>query len=160
MIQQTIAPFRVRNRVQAAPALCVTSVKRVQKPPLRSVLTYGAFDGFHTGHARWLGQLASLGSDLVVGCATDAFCDQMGRPSKASFDARRAVLESCRFVSRVIALESWDQRLTDIVNYNISVFAVRNGMGPDMDALSDIVQVVHLPSDLPPTWVEPLVKSA
>lgn len=160
MINQTIAPFRVRNRVQSAPALSVMSVTRITRPPLRSVLTYGAFDGFHSGHARWLGQLASLGSDLVVGCATDAFCSQMGRNSTAPFEARRAVLESCRFVSRVIALESWDQRLTDIVNYNISVFAVRNGMGPELKDLHDIVQVVHLPTDLPPSWVEPLVRSA
>ena len=160
MIQQTTAPFWARNRVQEAPSLCVTSVERLPKPPLRSILTYGAFDGFHAGHARWLGQLSLLGSDLVVGCATDAFCDQMGQSSTASFDARRAVLESCRFVSRVIALESWDQRLTDIVNYNISIFAVRNGMGPELDALSDIVQVMHLPSDLPPTRVEPLARSA
>jgi glycerol-3-phosphate cytidylyltransferase len=160
MIQQTLTPFRVRARASRAPRLSVTSVERIAPAPQRSVLTYGCFDGFNTNHALWLGHLARLGSDLVVGCATDEFCAQMGQQPKANFDERRAVLESCRHVSRVIALESWDQRLTDIVNYNISVFAVRNGMGPDCADLDEIVQVVHLSTDLPPTWVEPFAQTA
>lgn len=160
MIHKAIAPFRVRNRVQTAPALSVTSVERISRPPNRTVLTYGAFDGFHSGHALWLGQLMSLGSDLIVGCATDAFCDQIGRPSHASFDTRRAVLESCRYVSRVIPFDRWDQRLTDIVNHNISVLAVRTPLSSDLNALNDIVQVVHLPSNLTQTWASPIAKSA
>lgn len=149
-----------RPPLPAAPALSVTGVRPVSTPPLRSVLTYGCFDGFSAHHAQWLGRLSALGSELIVGCATDAFCAEMDHQAKAPFEARRAVLESCRYVSRVIALESWDQRLTDIVNYDIAVFAVRNGVGPSCDTLNEIVQVVHLPSDLPPTWVEPFAKSA
>ena len=166
MIHRRKAAFGAARSAQANPsfgvtsALSVTEVRKVCAPSLRSVLTYGCFDGFSADHARWLGRLSALGSDLIVGCATDAFCAQMEHPAKASFSARRAVLESCRFVSRVIALESWDQRLTDIVNYDIAVFAVRNGMEPSCDALNEIVQVVHFPSDLPPTWVEPMAKSA
>lgn len=144
MLEQSVPPFRVRSRAQAAPSLTVKSIERIRS---RSVLTYGCFDGFRAHHARLLADLSSLGTELIVGCATDAFCAQLGRTSAISFESRRAVLESCRYVSRVIALDSWDQHRTDIVNYNISVLALRSDAPAQVDDLHDIVQVVHLPSE-------------
>ncbi|MBQ0805238.1 adenylyltransferase/cytidyltransferase family protein [Sulfitobacter sp.] len=157
MLEQSVPPFRVRNRAQAAPSLTVNPVERIRS---RSVLTYGCFDGFRAHHARLLADLSSLGTELIVGCATDAFCAQLGRDSAISFDQRRAVLESCRYVSRVIALDSWDQRRTDIVNYNISVLALRRGAPAHVDDLHDIVQVVRLPSEISPDRSEHVLKSA
>ncbi len=146
-------PFEVDVSVHPKTCAAAPDNYRFAMPPLRSVLTYGGFDGFHSGHAHWLGQLSGLGSDLIVGCATDEFCAQMGRPTSFDFSTRRAVLDSCRFVSRVIALNNWDQRLSDIVNYNISVLAVQSGADQPLEHLDDIVQVVHLPSELPLSWV-------
>ncbi len=123
---------------------------RLGVPPLRNVLTYGRFDGFDEGHVRLLRHLASLGSDVIVGCATDAFCTRIGRPAVVPYAARRAMLESCRYVARVIALDTWDQRRTDIVNYNVSALAVRDGPDQPADDLHDIVQVVCLPGYVSP----------
>ena len=120
-------------------------------PPVRSVLTYGRFDGFHAGHALFLGRLATLGSDVIIGCATDDFCKQIGQPAQMPFTARRDILVRCRHVSRVIELSSWDQRLTDIVNYDVSVLALREGPEPWECDLDAIVQVVPLPFDAPQT---------
>ena len=63
----------------------------------RIVLTYGSFDLFHQGHARLLQRLSMLGSELIVGCSTDAYSEAMGVPAVTSYAQRRLMLESCRF---------------------------------------------------------------
>ncbi len=111
----------------------------------RVVLTYGSFDLFHQGHARLLQRLSMLGSELVVGCSTDAYNEEMGVPAVTSYAQRRLMLESCRFVSRVIAEQEWDQKYTDIINYNVSIFAMGEDWRGQFDQFEDITQVVYLP---------------
>ncbi|MCX7565397.1 adenylyltransferase/cytidyltransferase family protein [Sulfitobacter sp. F26169L] len=111
----------------------------------RVVLTYGSFDLFHQGHARLLQRLSMLGSELVVGCSTDAYNEKMGVPSVTSYADRRLMLESCRFVSRVIAEQEWDQKYTDIINYNVSVFAMGDDWKGQFDHFEDVTQVVYVP---------------
>jgi len=111
----------------------------------RVVLTYGSFDMFHQGHAHLLQRLSMLGSELIVGCSTDAFNEEMGMPSVNSYAQRRLMLESCRFVSRVISEQDWDQKYTDIVNYNVSVFAMGEDWAGQFDHLEDITKVVYIP---------------
>lgn len=111
----------------------------------RVVLTYGSFDLFHQGHARLLQRLSMLGSELIVGCSTDAYNEEMGLPTVTSYAQRRLMLESCRFVSRVIAEQEWDQKYTDIINYNVSVFAMGDDWTGQFDHFEDITQVVYVP---------------
>ena len=113
----------------------------------RIVLTYGSFDLFHQGHARLLQRLCMMGSELIVGCSTDAYNEQMGVPAVTSYAQRRLTLESCRFVSRVIAEQDMEQKYTDIINYNISVFAMGDEWKGQFDHLEDITQVVYVPRD-------------
>ncbi len=111
----------------------------------RVVLTYGAFDLFHQGHVRLLHRLSAMGTELVVGCSTDAYNDEMGVPSVMPYAQRRLLLESCRFVDRVIAEQDWDQKYTDIINYNVSVFAMGDDWVGQFDHLEDITQVLYVP---------------
>ena len=111
----------------------------------RVVLTYGSFDLFHQGHARLLQRLSMLGSELIVGCSTDVYNEEMGVPAVTSYAQRRLMLESCRFVSRVIAEQEWDQKYTDIINYNVSVFAMGDDWTGQFDHFEDITQVVYVP---------------
>lgn len=111
----------------------------------RVVLTYGSFDLFHQGHARLLQRLSMMGSELIVGCSTDAYNEEMGVPSVTSYGQRRLMLESCRFVSRVIAEQEWDKKYTDIINYNVSVFAMGDDWRGQFDHFEDITQVVYIP---------------
>ncbi|MBB3994494.1 glycerol-3-phosphate cytidylyltransferase [Sulfitobacter undariae] len=113
----------------------------------RIVLTYGSFDLFHQGHARLLQRLSMMGSELIVGCSTDAYNERMGVPAVTSYAQRRLTLESCRFVSRVIAEQDMEQKYTDIINYNISVFAMGDEWKGQFDHLEDITQVVYVPRD-------------
>lgn len=111
----------------------------------RVVLTYGAFDMFHQGHAELLQRLSGLGSELIVGCSTDAYNTVMGVASVTPYAQRRLMLERCRFVSRVIAEQDMDQKYADIINYNVSVFAMGEEWRGQFDHLSDITQVVYVP---------------
>jgi glycerol-3-phosphate cytidylyltransferase len=111
----------------------------------RTVLTYGSFDRFHQGHARLLQRLSMMGSELIVGCSTDEYNARMGLPAVTPYAQRRLMLESCRFVSRVIAEQEYEQKYTDIINYNVSVFAMGEDWTGQFDHFGDITRVVYVP---------------
>jgi len=110
----------------------------------RVILTYGRFDLFHQGHVGFLRQASQLGGELIVGCATDDYAAALGQPCTMDYDARRALLESCRFVSRVIPHSNGDQKRTDIVNYNVCTLAMGMEHAGAMDDVQDIAQVLYL----------------
>ena len=111
----------------------------------RVVLTYGRFDLFHQGHVNFLRQANQLGGELIVGCATDDYAMDDGRPCTQDFDARRAILQSCRFVSRVIPHNDHAQMRTDIVNYNACTLVMGAEYTGKLDDMQDIAQVLYLP---------------
>ena len=111
----------------------------------KRVLTYGTFDLFHYGHVRLLRRLAAMGDKLIVGVSTDEFNDAKGKSSVMSFEQRREILEACRYVDRVIPEYDWAQKRTDIVNYNVSIFAMGDDWAGKFDDLSDLTDVVYLP---------------
>ena len=92
--------------------------------PATTVLTYGTFDLFHHGHVRLLQRLSQLGDELIVGCSTDEFNAVKGKRCVMPYGQRREILEACRYVARVIPEENWAQKRSDIVNYNVSIFAM------------------------------------
>lgn len=110
----------------------------------RRVLTYGTFDLMHYGHVRLLRRLSTMGDRLIVGLSTDAFTQAKGKQAVMSFEERREMLMACRYVDRVIAEESWEQKRTDIVNYNIALFAMGHDWAGQFDHLSDLAQVIYL----------------
>ncbi|MGJ8626513.1 MAG: adenylyltransferase/cytidyltransferase family protein [Sulfitobacter sp.] len=116
-------------------------------PRHRVVLSYGRFDQFNQFHVSLLRQLCALGDELIIGCATDDFALFEGRPCAQNYDQRRATLERCRFVSRVIPEDTWEQKHTDIVNYNVSVFAMGAQWSGQFDNLRDITKVCYLNID-------------
>jgi glycerol-3-phosphate cytidylyltransferase len=116
-----------------------------QRMTSRIVLTYGSFDLFHQGHVQLLHRLSMMGTELIVGCSTDAYNAAMGVPAVTPYAQRRLMLESCRFVSRVIAEQDMEQKYTDIINYNVSVFAMGDEWSGQFDHLEDITQVVYVP---------------
>ncbi|MGC1503671.1 MAG: glycerol-3-phosphate cytidylyltransferase [Sulfitobacter sp.] len=111
----------------------------------RIILTYGRFDMFNQHHVRFLRRISGIGHELIVGCTTDDLAVQSGLPCENSFEDRRAVLESCRFVSRVIAQTDPEQEHTDIVNYNISTLVLGEDQAGQVDDLQDVVQILYMP---------------
>lgn len=112
---------------------------------MTTVITYGTFDLFHLGHVRLLRRLAQLGDNLIVACSTDEFNALKGKKSVMTFQHRVEILQSCRYVSKVIAENNWEQKRQDIISENVDIF----GMGDDwigkFDDLGDICDIVYLP---------------
>lgn len=113
--------------------------------PVTTVLTYGTFDLFHHGHVRLLQRLSQLGDELIVGCSTDAFNAVKGKRCVMPYGQRREILEACRYVARVIPEDSWAQKRSDIVNYNVSIFAMGDDWAYHFDDLGDLTRVIYLP---------------
>lgn len=111
----------------------------------KRILTYGTFDLFHYGHVRLLRRLAALGDKLIVGVSTDEFNAIKGKSAVMTFAQRRETLEACRFVDMVIPEEHWNQKRTDIVNHNVSIFAMGDDWEGKFDDLSDLADVIYLP---------------
>ncbi|MBM2292726.1 adenylyltransferase/cytidyltransferase family protein [Sulfitobacter pseudonitzschiae] len=113
--------------------------------PATTVLTYGTFDLFHHGHVRLLQRLSQLGDELIVGCSTDEFNAVKGKRCVMPYGQRREILEACRYVARVIPEENWAQKRSDIVNYNVSIFAMGDDWTGHFDDLGDLTRVIYLP---------------
>lgn len=110
----------------------------------RTVLTYGTFDLFHPGHVQLLKRARELGSRLVVGLSTDEFNARKGKKSVMSFEDRKAVLESCRYVDEVFPEDDWQQKVTDVIRLNVDVFTMGDDWVGKFDFLSEHCTVIYL----------------
>ena len=70
------------------------------------IYTGGTFDLFHSGHVNFLKrcqQIAGVDGQVVVALNTDEFIyDYKKKKPVLTFDQRKDVLESCRFVNQVV----------------------------------------------------------
>ena len=65
----------------------------------------GSFDLFHAGHIDFLKRCSELGK-VTVSLNTDEFIEEFkGKPPICSYEQRKIVLESCRYVDQVIPNE-------------------------------------------------------
>ena len=117
-------------------------------PPARTVLSYGTFDGLHTPETHHLAAIARLGREIIVGCASDTYCAAIGQSPRMPFLQRRALLQSCRYVSRVITQDCASQMHTDIVNYNVDILVMGAEYTGLLDDLGCLTQVIYLPQPL------------
>jgi glycerol-3-phosphate cytidylyltransferase len=74
---------------------------------MRVVYTGGTFDLFHSGHVNFLRQCKEIaGKDdgwVVVSLNTDEFIKEFkGKPPVYSYNERKKILESCKYVDQVI----------------------------------------------------------
>ncbi|MFV8458705.1 glycerol-3-phosphate cytidylyltransferase [Vibrio owensii] len=111
---------------------------------MKTIITYGTFDLFHIGHVRLLKRLSKLGDKLVVGVSTDEFNKKKGKKSYFSFDERSEIVSSCKYVDVVFSESDWNQKESDIKNFNADVFAMGDDWKGKFDHLSEFCQVIYL----------------
>ena len=112
---------------------------------LNNIITYGTFDLFHIGHLRLLQRVKVLGDHLTVSISTDEFNAVKGKKTLIPYDQRKEIVENIKCVDQVIPETSWEQKITDIKNHNINIFAIGNDWEGKFDFLKDYCEVVYLP---------------
>lgn len=113
---------------------------------MKRVITYGTFDLLHYGHINLLKRAKELGDYLIVAVSTDEFNSEKGKISYFSFDERKKLVESIRYVDLVIPEYSWNQKQSDIEKYHADVFVMGNDWEEKFDFLKEIegLEVVYL----------------
>jgi glycerol-3-phosphate cytidylyltransferase len=109
------------------------------------ILTYGTFDLFHVGHLNLLNRLKDLGSYLIVGVSTDEFNELKGKKTIIKYEHRYEIVKNIKSVDLVLPERSWDQKIDDIKNNNVQIFAMGNDWQGKFDHLKEYCEVVYLP---------------
>ncbi|WP_201616733.1 adenylyltransferase/cytidyltransferase family protein [Psychrobacter immobilis] len=127
---------------------------------MKVILTYGTFDLFHVGHVRLLKRLRQLGDKLIVGLSSDDFNTLKGKQTVMTFEQRKEILLSCRYVDDVFEESRWEQKRSDIEREKADIFAMGDDWAGKFDDLQDITKVVYLPrtEDVSTTEVKMMVK--
>ncbi len=111
----------------------------------KRVITYGTFDLYHIGHVRLLRRLKALGDYLMVGLSSDEFNKVKGKKAFFSYEERKEILSSCKYVDEIFPENTWEQKEADIQKYHIDIFGMGDDWKGKFDALSKICEVVYLP---------------
>lgn len=112
---------------------------------MRRVITYGTFDLLHYGHINLLRRAKALGDYLVVALSTDRFnWEDKGKKCYFTYEERKAMLEAIRYVDLVIPEDNWEQKRTDVEEYNIDVFVMGDDWAGKFDFLKEQCEVVYL----------------
>ena len=114
---------------------------------MKRVITYGTFDMLHYGHINLLKRAKALGDYLIVCLSTDEFnWNSKQKKCYFTYEQRKALLESIRYVDLVIPEENWEQKAKDVHEYHIDTFVIGDDWKGKFDFLKDEgVDVVYLP---------------
>lgn len=113
---------------------------------MRKVITYGTFDLLHYGHINLLKRAKDLGDYLVVALSTDEFnLNSKNKKCYFSYEERKKMLESIRFVDLVIPEENWEQKASDVKEFKIDTFVMGDDWEGKFDFLKEYCDVVYLP---------------
>ena len=112
---------------------------------MKRIITYGTYDVLHYGHINLLKRAKALGDYLIVALSTDEFNNLKGKKSYYTYEQRKKILESCRFVDLVIPEDNWEQKINDAQKYQADIFVMGDDWEGKFDFLKDYCEVVYLP---------------
>lgn len=109
------------------------------------VITYGTYDLLHWGHIRLLKRAKEQGDYLIVALSTDEFNQKKGKKAYHSYEERKMMLESIRYVDLVVPEEDWNQKTDDVIKYEVDKFVIGDDWKGEFDFLKDHTEVIYLP---------------
>jgi glycerol-3-phosphate cytidylyltransferase len=112
---------------------------------MKIVITYGTFDLLHIGHINLLRRAKSLGDYLIVGLSSDEFNIIKGKKSIYSYQERKIILESLKYVDEVIEEKNWEQKINDILYYKVDLFVMGGDWQDKFNHLNEYCEVKYLP---------------
>lgn len=113
---------------------------------MKRVLTYGTYDLLHYGHIRLLKRAKELGDYLIVALSTDEFNEIKGKKAYYSYELRKQMLEAIRYVDLVIPEDTWEQKKSDVLTYNVDTVVMGSDWTDDehFESLREYCDVVYL----------------
>lgn len=96
---------------------------------MKTILTYGTYDLITPGHIEHLKEAKTMGDYLIVGVSTDEFNAIKHKQSYLTYEERKFIIESIKYVDKVIPEYDWNQKPDDIKKYNVDTIV----MGSDWE---------------------------
>lgn len=113
---------------------------------MRKVITYGTFDLLHYGHINLLRRAKEQGDYLIVALSTDEFnWNEKQKKCYFSYEERKQLLESIRYVDLVIPEENWEQKISDVKEFRVDAFVMGDDWEGKFDFLKEYCDVIYLP---------------
>ena len=112
---------------------------------MKKVITYGTYDLLHVGHINLLRRARELGDYLLVVLSSDEFNSIKHKTAYHCYEERKIILESIKYVDKVIPEFNWEQKIKDVVDNQIDVFVMGDDWEGQFDFLKDYCEVVYLP---------------
>lgn len=113
---------------------------------MKKIITYGTYDLLHYGHINLLQRAKALGDYLIVALSTDEFnWDSKQKKCYFTYEQRKRLLESVRYVDLVIPEENWEQKISDVKEFKVDTFVMGDDWKGKFDFLKEYCDVVYLP---------------
>lgn len=111
---------------------------------MKKVITYGTYDLLHVGHINLLRRARELGDYLIVVLSSDEFNAIKHKTAYHSYENRKVILESIRYVDEVIPENTWEQKIKDVTENQVDVFVMGDDWMGEFDFLKEYCEVVYL----------------
>ena len=112
---------------------------------MKRVITYGTYDLLHYGHINLLRRAKALGDYLIVVLSSDEFnWNEKHKKTYFTYEQRKQLLESIRYVDLVIPETNWQQKRSDMHEYHIDTFVMGDDWKGKFDFLKEEgVEVIY-----------------
>ena len=108
------------------------------------IITYGTFDMFHIGHLKLLRRIKELGDELIVAVSTDEFNKIKGKKTLIPYTQRAEIVKNIKCVDKVISEDNWEQKVSDIKEYNIDLLVMGDDWEGKFDFLKEYCEISYL----------------
>lgn len=99
---------------------------------------------FHIGHLNLLRRLHEMADRVIVAVSTDEFNKGKGKKIMIPYEQRAEIVQAIRYVDLVIPETSWDQKIKDVEEYEVDIFAIGKDWEGKFDFLKDSCEVIYL----------------
>jgi len=112
---------------------------------MKKVITYGTYDLLHYGHIALLERAKKLGDYLIVGVTSDSYDQERGKLNVSQSTLERVeAIKATGLADMVIVEEYEGQKISDIIKYDVDIFAIGSDWVGKFDYLNEYCKVVYL----------------
>lgn len=111
---------------------------------MKKVITYGTFDLLHYGHINLLKRAKEHGDYLIVALSTDEFNTIKGKECYFSYEERKKLVASIRYVDLVIPENEWEQKIKDVKEFKVDTLVMGNDWEGKFDFINNYCEVLYL----------------